>query len=428
MRSRMVSTVIVLVTAALGVSSAGAYVVRTRSGRPLGLLLRPGALRFHAFAAGTPRIEYQGGPVMLTSNLHVIFWGPSGSFAPSYTGAITQWVQSLAADSNKSTNFFSIGSQYYENHPRRWITRSVYFGGAVLDTRPYPQGGCVNPNNNNTCLSQNQLQAEIARVIRAEHWPTDQPRNPRNQYLLFTPRNIDSCDDQTETDCTFSKYPNGFCAYHSSFAMGQKAVVFSFIPYLPDCDSGQVPAGVFGNTDADGALDDATHEVMESATDPLTTGGYSWMTSDQAEIGDLCNPPYSGNNSDYGDPLGGAVGANTAFNEVIGGHQYYTQAIWARPITYSAGFCAQRAGPTPDFAVSITGSTVSLDGTYSYDLTGNITTYTWIYGDGSSPDSSSGSHAQHVYSQPGTYQVSLVAQDASGAANASVQTQTVVVQ
>ncbi len=231
-----------------------------------------------------------------------------------------------------------------------------------------------------------------------------------------------------ETDCTFSQYPNGFCAYHYSFNMGRKAVVFSLIPYLPGCDSGQAPAGVFGNADADGALDSGIHEVMESATDPLTTNNTSWATSDQAEVGDLCNPPYSGqNNSNYGDPLGGSVRANTAFNEVIGGHDYYTQSIWARPVTYSTGFCAQRAGPTPDFAASTSGSTVSLDGTYSYDLTGNITTYIWFYGDGSPADTSSGSHAQHVYAQPGTYQVTLVAEDASGAVNASAQTQAVVI-
>lgn len=151
------------------------------------------------------------------------------------------------------------------------------------------------------------------------------------------------------------------------------------------------------------------------------------MNSDQSEIGDLCNPPYSGNNSDYGDPLGGSIKGNTAFNEVIGGHTYYTQAIFARPITYSNGFCAQRAGPTPNFAASTSGSTVSFDGTYSYDLTGNITTYIWEFGDGSSQSTSSG-HAQHVYAQPGTYQVTLIVEDASGAVNASAQTQTVGVQ
>ncbi len=182
-RLMVVSALIVLVTAAFGAGGAGAYVVRTRTGHLLGLLLRPGALRFRAIAAGTPRIQYQGGPVMLSSNLHLIFWGPSGSFDSSYTSAITQWAQGLAADSGKTTNAYSVGTQYYENHPRRSITRNVYFGGAVADTRPYPQGNCVNPNNNNPCLSQGQLEAEIGRVIRAEHWPVDQPRNPQKSVL-----------------------------------------------------------------------------------------------------------------------------------------------------------------------------------------------------------------------------------------------------
>ena len=425
-------TLILLAAAAFGASGAGAYVVRGPHGRLYGIMLKPGTRSFrgHAIAAAAPRIQYWGGTVMLSSSLHLIFWGPRGSFDPSYTSSIVQWAQGLAADSGKTTNAFSIASMYYKTHPNRWISRNVYFGGAVLDAQPYPQGNCENPQNNNVCLSDDQLQAEIARVIRAEHWPTDRPGNPRNQYLLFTPRNVDSCEDTTQTSCTFTNSSNGFCAYHSAFSMGRNAVVYSNLPYLPSCDSGQAPAGVFGNPDADGTLDSAIHEVMESATEPFAKGAndYGWSTKDSAEVGDLCNSPYSGNNTDYGDPLGGSLNANTAFNEVIGGHRYYTQSIWA-PATsvYTAG-CAQRAGPTPDFAASTAGLTVSFDGSYSYDLTGTIKTYIWSYGDGSPSDASSGSHAQHVYAAPGVYQVSLIVEDASGAVNASADTQTEVVQ
>ena len=280
---------VLLAATAFGAGNAGAYVVRGPHGHLYGIMLKPGARSFrgHAIAAAAPRMQYSGGTVMLSSNLHLIFSGPNGSFDSSYTNAIAQWAQDLAADSGKTTNAFSVASLYYKNHPRRRISRTVSFGGAVLDGDPYPEGNCVNPHNNNTCLTDDQLQAEIARVIRAEHWPTDRPGNPRNQYLLFTPRNVDSCEDSTQSSCTFSGGDNGFCAYHSAFYVRRNAVVYSNMPYLPGCDSGQRPAGVFGNAHADGTLDSAIHEVMESATESFAKGSqdYGWSTRAGAEVG-----------------------------------------------------------------------------------------------------------------------------------------------
>jgi hypothetical protein len=233
--------------------------------------------------------------------------------------------------------------------------------------------------------------------------------------------------DNRQHSCTFSGGDNGFCAYHGVFYVGQNAVVYSDLPYyISDCSPNQAPAGVFGNAQADATLDSTIHEVLESATDPESTDKDAWYGKGVVEVADACNYPYTPGDSAYGDPLGGSLSAHTAYNQVIHGHPYYTQEIWA-PTTRFAPGCAQRIGPTPDFTATQSGSTMSFDGSYSYDLTRPLTTYVWNYGDGSPLDGSSGIRPRHVYAHPGTYQVSLTVLDATGLQNASTATQTEVV-
>jgi hypothetical protein len=420
---------VLVLAATFGAGAAHAYLVRGADGRLYGILPRQGALRSHALSrAKPPKVSYWGGTVMLGTTLRLIFWGPPGSFSASYQSAITQWAQGLAADSGRTTNEFSVASLYYTNRPRRYISRNVLFGGAVSDTRPYPDNGCLNPGNpDGTCLSDAQQQAEIRRVIAAQRWPRDKPSDPRNQYLILTPYGVDSCQDQLDTSCTFSQ--DGYCAYHSSFAVGRTAVVYSILPNIPDCGSGQAPAGVLANANADGTLDSAIHEVLESATDPGTRGGndYGWTDNPGNEIGDLCVLDAG---AVYGAPLGGSLQVGSAFNQLIAGRSYYTQEIWAIKTRWSAApGCVQRIGPSPVFTASAVGlgAAATFDGSQSYDLVGPITVYAWNYGDGSPIDTLRGARGVHVYTRPGVYQVSLTVGDASGLTNLTTQTRTVVV-
>ena len=421
-----------IVAGGVGATAAQGYILRAH-GHVYGILPAPGsqAMRRASVAAGQD-VSYQGGPVMLTNRIFLIFWGPANSFAASYENPIIQWVQGLAADSGKTTNEFSVGSLYYQNNPHAYISRTVTFGGGVNDNRTYPANGCENPaNSRGVCLSDGELQTEIAYVIRAEHWPTDRPRAPKDQYLIFTPNGVDSCQDRTETSCTFAS-KNAYCAYHGSFMMGSNAVVYSNLPYESGCDSGQAPSGVQGNADTDGTLDSGIHEVLESATDPNSTRSYNpaWITQQGYEIGDECDePPQQNEFGVYGAPLGGSLTADTAFNQVIGSRTYYTQEIWALGTRLRASQgCAQRIGPTPQFSMSsgpdYAGQPISFNGAGSYDLGRPITQYQWNYGDGTVSTSARGSH---TYTQPGVYQVSLTVSDAGGAGNASTQTQTVEV-
>ncbi|MFL5821827.1 MAG: PKD domain-containing protein [Solirubrobacteraceae bacterium] len=435
------AVLVVLLANLVATGAASALVVRGPHGHAYGILPRPGsAASRRAGAAVNDPVRYRGGPVMLSSRLHLIFWGPAGSFPAHYENPIIQWAKGLGADTGKTTNEFSVGSLFYMTvpHPQRHrlhVSTTVTFGGAVNDTRPFPANGCMNPDTpHRVCLSGSQLETEVARAIRVEHWPTDRPMRPRDQYLLFTPEGVDSCADPTETECTFfSKIQ--FCAYHSAFAIGSRAVVWSNMPNIPDCLTGQAPAGVLGDYDTDGTLNSAIHEVVESVTDPDSTlpRSYSpaWIDNQGSEVGDRCHYPLP-ESAVFGQPLGGDLALGTAFNQVIGGQTYYTQQMWAlatprRPVQG----CAARVGPSPVFSLPSSqvaaGQPVSFNGSRSYDLEAKITQYAWNYGDGSPVDTAHGAHGVHTYTQPGQYQVSLTVSDATGPGNASTEVQTVEV-
>ena len=76
------------------------------------------------------------------------------------------------------------------------------------------------------------------------------------------------------------------------------------------------------------------------------------------------------------------------------------------------------AAPVASFGYSSTGTTVSFDGSYSYDPDGTIVSHAWNFGDGTT---GSGATVTHVYPYEGTFTVTLTVTDNSGYTNSSVQ-------
>ncbi len=266
-----------LLAAAVGATAQARIVFH--HGKAYGELPKPGTVApqspFTAspFTVGgnQPPLTYGGGPVMLSSKIYLIFWGPKGSFAPSYSAPIIQYAKDLATDRAKTTNEFSVGRLYYEGTAtKHYITTNTTFGGSAFDTTPYPAldtaNGCTVAAR--PCVTDPQIQNEILNEINKFNWPTDPAGAPEAQYLLFTPNGANSCDGPG--DCTFSAN-NGYCAYHAQITgitPGNQVATYSNMPYESGCDSGQAPAGTDGNADTDGTLDSAIHELVESATDP----------------------------------------------------------------------------------------------------------------------------------------------------------------
>ena len=377
-----------------------------------------------------PPVVYGGGPLMRSSKLYLIFWEQkAGEFASDYTEPIIQYAKDLQAEDAHTTDEFSVAEQYTDKAGEP-ISGRVEFGSEELVTGAYPPleeaEGCTKAKA--PCVTDRQIRKEIVEQIEANHWPTDPAGAPEAQYLLYTPEGVANCEFG---ECA----PEAFCAYHSEITKigpENKVAVYSDLPYVSECDSGQAPSGVKGNRDADGTLDSEIHEIVESATDPEPPRGYT--DEDGEEVADKCTGPIVELQPEvYGTPLGGSLGEDTAFNQLIDGHSYYTQQIWSNAPTVTtkpagegepAG-CAARSGPSPSFAAPTSGETgraIDFDASGSYDISAPIAKYEWSFGDGSPPDTTGGADPAHYYLQPGAYQVSLTVSDGAGSADASTET------
>ena len=262
--------------------------------------------RATALSTGGPQppVVYHNGPLMLTSKLYLIFWQQkAGEFPSEYTGPIIQYAKDLQVEDSRTTDEFSVAEQYTNNEGRA-ITGKVEFGDDVFATGPYPpleeSEGCTKAKA--PCVTDTQIRKEIAEQIEANHWPTDPASAPEAQYLLYTPKGVTTCEFG---ECA----PEEFCAYHSEITeLGpeKKVAVYSDLPYVPECDSGQAPTGVGGNKDADGTLDSEIHEIVESATDPEPETGYT--DEHHEEVADKCTGPTVELQPEvYGTPLGGSL-------------------------------------------------------------------------------------------------------------------------
>lgn len=376
-------------------------------------------------AAGSS-VEYGGGPLMLSSALYLIFWGPEGSFPVSYTAPIVQYAADLQADSGLTTDTFSV-AELYADAGGTHISGDIALGGDTFDTTPYPAPDKANGCEKTGCLTDAQIQSEIHSQINAHEWPVGHSSAAQTQYLLYTPRGVTVCI--AAGSCTPSGFAlHGFCAYHGQiFSNGihiEWLATYSVLPVVPICGINEAPSGQGVNEDVGGTLNLEIHEMTESATDPT---GFGYFDGEGNEIADKCvYPKVNAIPALFGPPLGGSLADGTAFNQLINGHPYYTQEIWSNTMG-----CVARIGPTPSFtapAHGYVGRPVSFNADGSYDLSGQLAAYAWDYGDGSPLDTRDGSTTEHLYLQPGEYQVSLTVTDGAGPADASTQTQPVTIE
>lgn len=289
-----------------GAPGAGAVVIRTPSGKVVGIALRSaGAL--------TPAIKAQRvSPIT----------APTSPGPASRTGA--------SRDAAIPPGAYKVG-----------------FGGALTDTAPYPvdadhgnadgcnvtQTGVSSDPIYTQCLTDAQVQTELLALIAAHGLPGD----TNAIYFVHLPPGVDECDGPGAESASNQCADTDFCAYHS--ATGNSGPLYGVIPYahVSGCGTSESPNG--GNP-ADDTISVLSHEHIETITDPFGTG---WITAQGDEIGDLCASP-----GVYGSPLGGGAGAQ--WNQVINGNHYFLQDEYAdsngsNPIFDS---CQQRPGASAD--------------------------------------------------------------------------------
>jgi hypothetical protein len=274
--------------------------------------------------AAAPSLLYHGGPIMYPYvQIYTIFWNPGKLQNGGWTGYSPKYVtiNYYAAALYGGHGLQNIATQYYQTSgPPAFVQNVGWIAGYYYDTSPFPASGCTDSLTPGNCITDAQIQAEIARVMAVNGWTGGMSKI----FLLVTSSYEGSCFDSSSVSCAYTQY----CAYHSYFMQGSTPVIYANQPYanVNGClGSGQTAP----NHDAgDMSANTASHEISESITDPLLN---AWFDSSGNEIGDLCNFTFGTNTW---------AGPSAAGNQMWSGLVFELQQEWDN----NAGACAS-AGP-----------------------------------------------------------------------------------
>jgi hypothetical protein len=399
-----------VVALAVGVASASAVIVqlpgKTLSYQPL---RTANILPFDKFFSN---LDYNGGPVMPSNTNYTIYWQPSGapSYPAGYESGVNQYLENLAHDSGGHENVDSVSTQY-NDAAGEFANYNSHFGGALIDTDPYPANGC---NKAAICLTDEQLQSELTSFVTA-HGLT---RDLTHEYFLLTPPGVEDCFTALGKECSVGTSRPVYCAYHGNIPLGGgEEIIYANDPFVtgnPGCDDGNHPNGP-----SDGALEGGlSHEHNESITDPEPNNAWTDIGGSGGEVGDKCE-------GEMGTTLG-TTGGGATYNQVINGHFYWYQEEWSN----QSSECRQSltfAGETPtaSFSSSPEGANkVGFDASAS-TAPGGVFRYNWQFNDGpglSTPVETTVPTVSHNFPLGGTYTVALTVFSSDGTSIGTAKT------
>jgi hypothetical protein len=206
-------------------------------------------------APGFDTVTWNGGPVISTAQVSVVYWNAAVAFQSALPGF-------YASVTNSS--YISWLAEY--NTPTQWIGRGS-LAQVVVD--PSPPGGFVDTDT---------IANELRRLIN--NGTLAQP-GPNRLYMVHMPPGLQFFAGGTPS-CTPT---SGFCGVHAMFVHNGVNAYFGVIADLAPCGSWCGPGDAFANTTAT-----ASHEVIEAITDPARTGWYDGTSRppDHVEISDIC--------------------------------------------------------------------------------------------------------------------------------------------
>ncbi len=455
----------------------GAQAMRVRvGGRVYGVMPSAGALpgiagrstavapKSSSATAAPPgwNVSYQGGPVLHTTRPYVIYWDPSGSGITARSEqVINQYLTDVAADTNETEDTYGVGRQYYDSVGIADAGQTFSSSSqAFIDSDAYPTtNNCPAETGYTNCITDAQLQSELSSFVGAHGLPTDGPATELEfpagapVYFLILPKTVNTCFDQGGGSADCSGGPSadfGYCAYHDyTTDQAGNVLLYADVPFsvftespVKGCQADnpantalQAPNG----DPADNIVDDLSHELNESITDPLIT---AWVnrTGDGNELADQCETYSATSDPTNPDgpvsanayvPLGGSAGAGangygSLYDQLINGDEYYTQSLWSNGQVN----CEMQPTPatlTPSFTVSggVTGQAATLNPAATISAAG-VASETWNFGDGTSSFVQGGlSAVTHTFAAAGKYSVTLTVVDANG--NLAKDTQQVAV-
>ena len=296
----------------------------TRAGRSapfrvpahIGGVVTPRGVRVGVPAA-RPQVDnltYGNGPVMAHKEVsYAIFWlpptlqdGSPTSMSPTYQPLIERYFDDVGGH-----RLYALAKQYYEVVGGKQVNiRNRSSAGPVwVDTQPYPPSGCDDPATPGNCLTDLQIKQEAAHAIDVNHWQGGITK----MFFVFTSSGEGSCFGAGPSGCAFTDY----CAYHGAF-VHKGETIYANMPYLGTTGGCHTPTSPNGDIAADSTINVASHEQMESVTDPLPGSGW---TSPEGEIGDKCVWFF------------GVLGYDGIANERWNGHLYVLQEEWSNDVS-----------------------------------------------------------------------------------------------
>jgi len=217
---------------------------------------------------------YFGGPVIANVKVYSINWG--SKIDPTVKAGMGGFYRTITASSymdwlsEYNTNITSVDGQ---KGTAQTIGRGTLAGEYT-----------INPANTKLAITDAEITAELESQINAGHLPAS---DGNSYYAINFPAGI-SIDLGGATSCV------EFCAYHGAYTNKKGGnTMYGVLPDLSQdgCNDGCGPKEntVFQNTTST-----ASHELVESITDPVINSNSSygaplaWYDEANGEIGDIC--------------------------------------------------------------------------------------------------------------------------------------------
>jgi Phosphate-induced protein 1 conserved region len=250
-------------------------------------------------------IQYHGGPVMHgTLHIYFIYYG-NWSTSTAAVGILEDWANHIGG-----SDYFNINTTYTDGSGA--VNNSITFGGSADDN--YSQG---------TSLTDGEVLTVVSNAITSHHLPLD------SQGIYF----VLSSADVAET----SGFCSVYCGWHTYGTVSSTTIKYAFVGNHDRCPSScmEFPSNApNGNVGADGMISTMTHELEETATDPLLN---AWYDIDGNEDADKCAYIYG---STYGTSNGSIA------NVHLGSRNYLIQQEW---INANGGGCQTAYNPGQSF-------------------------------------------------------------------------------
>ena len=246
-------------------------------------------------------ISYHGGPIITgTTNVYYIWYGNWSA------DTIGQNILTVLAKSIGGSPYFNINTTYY-NGSSVHVSNSVAYGTSAVDN--YSQG---------KNLSDTGVQNVVTNAINSGALPKD----TNGVYFVLTSADVN------ETSGFCSQY----CGWHWFFTLSGSNIKYAFVGNPARCPSACAEQTVTPNSTPgynalgpDSMASIISHELEESATDPL---GTAWYDSRGNENADKCAWTFG---TETKLPNGAYYNVN------LGGTNFLIQRNW---VNAAGGYCA----------------------------------------------------------------------------------------